>query len=206
MVAMDPNTGQVLAMVGGYSFSLSNFNRATQAYSPAWFRCSSQFVYVTALETGQFTPASIVLDAPITLPGFNGQSWSPENYEHNFLGPQIFRRGLELSLNAMTVRIAMQIGMPRIAATAIKFGVVDKMEPVLAMALGAGETTPFRITAGLFRLPQRRAQGHAAPDRGTAGPRRQGAAERRPARVPRLRRRFHRRLRPATSRPRAANS
>ena len=148
IVAMEPNSGRVLAMVGGYSYSLSNFNRATQAYRQPG-SSFKPFVYATALETGVFTPASIVLDAPITLPGFNGQAWSPENYEHRFNGPLVFRRGLELSLNTMTVRIAEQVGMPRIVATAKRFGVVDKMEPVLAMALGAGETTPFRM-AGAY--------------------------------------------------------
>jgi len=145
MVAMDPNTGRVLAMVGGYSFSLSNFNRATQA----WRQPGSSFkpfVYATALENG-FTPASIVSAGPISLPGANGQTWTPENYERNFPGPLIFRRGLELSLNTMTVRIAQQVGMPKIVANAIKFGEVDKMDPDLAMALGAGETTPFKETA-----------------------------------------------------------
>jgi penicillin-binding protein 1A len=88
-----------------------------------------------------------VVDGPITLPGFNGEGWNPENYEHKFLGPLIFRKGLELSLNTMTVRIAQQVGMAKISANAIKFGVVTKMEPVLAMALGAGETTPFKITS-----------------------------------------------------------
>ena len=145
LVAMDPYTGRVLAMVGGYSFSLSNFNRATQAYRQPG-SSFKPFVYATALETGQFTPASVVLDAPISLPGFGGQMWRPENYEHKFLGPLIFRRGLELSLNTMTVRIAMQVGMHRIIDTAKRFGVVDHMDPVLAMALGAGETTPYRMT------------------------------------------------------------
>jgi penicillin-binding protein 1A len=144
MVVMDPNTGRVLAMVGGYSFSLSNFNRATQAMRQPG-SAFKPFVYATALENG-FTPASIVLDAPINLPGANGETWSPENYEHKFLGPLIFRRGLELSLNTMTVRIAQQVGMHKVVANAIKFGVVTKMDPVLAMALGAGETTPYRIT------------------------------------------------------------
>ena len=145
MVAMDPNTGRVLAMVGGYSFSLSNFNRATQA----WRQPGSSFkpfVYATALQNG-FTPASIVSAGPITLPGANGVPWSPENYEKNFPGPLIFRRGLELSLNTMTVRIAAQVGMTKIVANAIKFGVVPKMDPVLSMALGSGETTPYRITS-----------------------------------------------------------
>ena len=147
IVAMDPDTGRVLAMVGGYSFSLSNFNRATQAYRQPG-SSFKPFVYATALESGQFTPASVVLDAPITLPGFGGQMWRPENYERRFLGPLVFRRGLELSLNTMTVRIAMQVGMHRIVDTAKRFGVVDHMDPVLAMALGAGETTPFRMTGG----------------------------------------------------------
>jgi penicillin-binding protein 1A len=144
MVAMDPNTGRVLAMVGGYSFSLSSFNRATQA----WRQPGSSFkpfVYATALQNG-FTPASIVSASAITLPGANGQAWSPENYERNFPGPLIFRRGLELSLNTMTVRIAAQVGMQKIRANAIKFGVVKDMAPELAMALGAGETTPYRLT------------------------------------------------------------
>ncbi|HEY3800623.1 MAG TPA: penicillin-binding protein 1A [Caulobacteraceae bacterium] len=145
MVVMDPNTGRVLAMVGGYSFSLSSFNRATQAYRQPG-SSFKPFVYATALQNG-FTPASIVSAGPISLPGANGQVWTPENYEHNFPGPLIFRRGLELSLNTMTVRIAEQVGMQKIVANAIKFGVVNKMDPDLAMALGAGETTPFKITA-----------------------------------------------------------
>ena len=145
IVAMEPNSGRVLAMMGGYSFSLSNFNRATQAYRQPG-SSFKPFVYATALESGQFTPASVVMDAPITLRGFNGEDWKPENYEHKFLGPLVFRRGLELSLNTMTVRIAQQVGMRRIVDTAKRFGVVDKMDPVLAMALGAGETTPFRMT------------------------------------------------------------
>ena len=142
---MEPNTGRVLAMMGGYSFSLSNFNRATQAERQPG-SAFKPFVYATALESGQFTPASVVVDGPLTLKGFGGEDWSPENYERKFLGPLVFRRGLELSLNTMTVRIAQQVGMRKIVDTAKRFGVVTKMDPVLAMALGAGETTPFRIT------------------------------------------------------------
>jgi penicillin-binding protein 1A len=104
------------------------------------------FVYVTALENG-FTPASTVLDGPITLPGYGGKDWSPENFHKGFLGMQPLRRGLELSLNTMTVRLAMQVGMPKVVDTAKRAGVVDNMDPVLSMALGAGETTPFRLTA-----------------------------------------------------------
>jgi penicillin-binding protein 1A len=147
LVAIEPYSGRVLALVGGYSFSLSNFNRATQAMRQPG-SAFKPFVYATALQSGGYTPARIVLDAPITLQGNKpGETWSPQNYEGDFLGPLPFRRGLELSLNAMTVRIADSIGMKKIVDTAIRAGVVDHMDPVLAMSLGAGETTPFRLTA-----------------------------------------------------------
>jgi penicillin-binding protein 1A len=145
MVAMDPESGRVLAMVGGYSFSLSSFNRATQALRQPG-SAFKPIVYATALENG-YTPASVVLDGPITLVGANGQAWTPENYEHDYLGPLQLRKGLELSRNTMTVRLAQGVGMPKISASAIRLGVVTKMENVLAMALGAGETTAFRLTA-----------------------------------------------------------
>jgi penicillin-binding protein 1A len=88
----------------------------------------------------------VVLDGPITLTGANGQAWTPENYEHDYLGPLQLRKGLELSRNTMTVRLAQGVGMPKISASAIRLGVVTKMENVLAMALGAGETTVFKLT------------------------------------------------------------
>jgi penicillin-binding protein 1A len=144
LVAMDPDSGRVLAMVGGYSFSLSSFNRATQALRQPG-SAFKPIVYATALENG-YTPASIVVDGPITLTGANGQAWTPENYEHDFLGPLPLRKGLELSRNTMTVRLAQGVGMPKISASAIRLGVVSKMENVLAMALGAGETTVFKLT------------------------------------------------------------
>jgi penicillin-binding protein 1A len=147
MVALDPYSGRVLAMVGGYSFSLSKFNRATQAMRQPG-SAFKPFVYATALENG-FTPARMVDDAPIQLQGARpGEVWAPENYERDYFGPMPMRRGLELSRNTMTVRIAQAIGMKKIRETAIKAGVVDDMLPVLAMALGAGETTPFRLTSG----------------------------------------------------------
>jgi penicillin-binding protein 1A len=143
---MDPWSGRVLAMVGGYSFSLSKFDRATQAMRQPG-SSFKPFVYATALENG-FTPARLVDDDPISLPGARpGEVWSPENYEHDYLGLMPMRRGLELSRNTMTVRIAQAIGMKKVRETAIKAGVVDDMLPVLAMALGAGETTPFRLTS-----------------------------------------------------------
>jgi penicillin-binding protein 1A len=146
MVAVDPWSGRVLAMVGGYSFSLSKFNRATQAMRQPG-SSFKPFVYATALENG-FTPARLVDDDPISLPGAKpGEVWSPENYEHDYLGLMPMRRGLELSRNTMTVRIAQAIGMRKIRETAMKAGVVDDMAPVLSMALGAGETTPFRLAS-----------------------------------------------------------
>jgi len=146
LVAMEPNSGRVLAMVGGYSFSLSNFNRATQAMRQPG-SAFKPIVYATALENG-YTPASIVMDSPISLPGATaGSVWSPENYNKKFYGPLILRRGLELSRNTMTVRLAQGVGMRKIRDLAIRMGVMKDMAPVLSMSLGAGETTPFRLTA-----------------------------------------------------------
>jgi penicillin-binding protein 1A len=145
LVAMDPDSGRVLAMVGGYSFGLSSFNRATQALRQPG-SAFKPIVYATALENG-YTPASVVMDAPISLPGANGQVWQPENYEHDYLGPLQLRKGLELSRNTMTVRLAQGVGMPKISRNAINLGVVKSMDNVLAMALGAGETTVFKLTA-----------------------------------------------------------
>ncbi len=145
LVVVEPESGRVLALVGGYSFSLSNFNRATQAMRQPG-SAFKPFVYATALENG-FTPASTVLDAPIELRGATAdETWKPHNYENKYYGMLTLRKGLELSRNTMTVRLAQSIGMPKIVDTAIRAGVVTSMSPVLAMALGAGETTPFKLT------------------------------------------------------------
>ena len=147
LVAMEPTSGRVLAMVGGYSFSLSSFNRATQALRQPG-SAFKPVVYASALEGG-YTPASVIMDAPITLPGANGTLWTPENYEGKYYGPLQLRRGLELSRNTMTVRLAQGVGMTRISAMAEKLGVTDHMDKVLSMALGAGETTVFKL-AGAY--------------------------------------------------------
>ena len=144
LVAVEPWSGRVVAMVGGYSYSLSSFNRATQAMRQPG-SAFKPFVYASALET-DFNPTSIVVDGPISLVGAGGQRWSPQNYSRRYYGPTTLRRGLELSRNAMTVRLAQRIGMERVRDDAIRYGVVDDMEPVLSMALGAGETTPLRLT------------------------------------------------------------
>ena len=145
IVAMDPYTGRVYAMVGGFSFDQSKFNRATQALRQP----GSSFkpiVYATALDNG-YTPSSIVLDAPIEVDQGAGQEvWRPENYDGKSSGPRTLRYGIEHSKNLMTVRLAQDVGMPLISEYAKRFGVYDDMLPVLAMSLGAGETTVIRMT------------------------------------------------------------
>ena len=151
IVAMDPYTGRVLAMVGGFSFDQSEFNRATQAFRQP----GSSFkpiVYATALDNG-YTPSSIVLDAPIEIDVGNGEIWRPENYGGAVnVAPHTLRYGIEHSKNQMTVRLAKDIGMPLIAEYAKRFGVYDDMLPVLAMSLGAGETTVMRMTTAYSML------------------------------------------------------
>jgi penicillin-binding protein 1A len=145
LVAMDPRTGRVLAMVGGFSYAQSEFNRATQALRQP----GSSFkpiVYAAALDNG-YTPASVVLDAPVEIRNSDGSIWRPENYAQQFYGPQTLRRGIERSRNVMTVRLAKDIGMPLVSEYARMFGIYDSMQPVLAMSLGAGETTDMRMTA-----------------------------------------------------------
>jgi penicillin-binding protein 1A len=145
LVAMDPRTGRVLAMVGGFSYAMSEFNRATQALRQPG-SSFKPFVYAAALDNG-YTPASVVLDAPVEIRNPDGSVWRPENYAQEFYGPQTLRRGIERSRNVMTVRLAKDIGMPLVAEYAKMFGIYDSMQPVLAMALGAGETTDMRMTA-----------------------------------------------------------
>ena len=146
MVVMDPVTGRVLALVGGFSFDQSQFDRATQAMRQP----GSSFkplIYAAALDNG-YTPASIVVDAPIEIdqgPGIG--IWRPENYSGKFYGPQTLRFGIEQSRNVMTVRLAQDIGMPLIAEYAKRFGVYDGLPLYLSYALGAGETTVLRMVS-----------------------------------------------------------
>ncbi|MCA1952451.1 MAG: penicillin-binding protein 1A [Hyphomicrobiales bacterium] len=146
IVAMDPHTGRVKAMVGGFSFDKSEFNRATQALRQPG-SAFKPFVYATALDNG-YTPSSIILDEPIEVDQGAGQGvWRPENYDGKSTGPHTLRYGIERSKNLMTVRLARDLGMPLVAEYAKRFGVYDDMLPVLAMSLGAGETTVLRMTA-----------------------------------------------------------
>ena len=135
MVVEDPWTGRVLAMVGGFSFDQSQFNRATQALRQPG-SSFKPFVYAAALDNG-YTPSTIVLDAPLEIDQGPGVGvWRPENYEGKFYGPSTLRFGIEHSRNVMTVRLAQDIGMPLIAEYAKRFGVYDDLPPYLSFALG----------------------------------------------------------------------
>jgi len=152
LVAMDPHTGRVLAMVGGYSFNeVGGLNRATQAQRQP----GSSFkpiVYAAALDYG-LTPATLVDDGPLSINAGDGSQWSPENYEHDWLGPTTLRRGLELSRNAMTARVAYQMGPDRVLQYGQRLGALSQNQiAVFSLALGAGETTLIRMTTayGMF--------------------------------------------------------
>jgi len=146
VIAMDPHTGRILAMQGGFSFHISQFNRAVQALRQPG-SAFKPFVYAAALDNG-FTPASLVLDAPFVMDQGAGLAlWKPENYEHDFHGPSTLRYGLVHSRNVMTVRLAQAIGMDKIVDYAKRFGISDNMQPVLSMALGAGETTLMKLAS-----------------------------------------------------------
>src|SRR5690606_9020900 len=150
IVAMDPHTGRVLAMQGGFSFGLSEFNRAVQALRQPG-SSFKPFVYAAALDKG-FTPASLVLDAPFVIDQGPGLGlWKPENYERKFHGPSTMRFGLEHSRNLMTVRLAQYAGPETVSDYARRFGIADNMMPVLSMSLGAGETTLMRL-AGAYAV------------------------------------------------------
>ncbi|MDI9849461.1 penicillin-binding protein 1A [Rhodoblastus sp. 17X3] len=150
LVAMDPYTGRVFAMAGGFSFDQSSFNRATQALRQPG-SSFKPFVYSAALDNG-YTPSSIILDEPIEIVQPNGEVWRPENFESGNYGPHTLRYGIEHSKNLMTVRLARDVGMPLIAEYARRFGVYDDMATYLPMALGAGETTLMRMVTAYSML------------------------------------------------------
>jgi len=143
-VAMDVHTGRVLAMQGGFSYRHSVFNRTTQADRQPG-SAFKPFVYAAALDSG-FTPATIVVDAPIEV-DTGVDIWRPRNATDKFYGPTPLRTGIERSRNLMTVRVAREIGMETIAGYAERFGVYDRMNPFLANALGAQETTLYKMVA-----------------------------------------------------------
>lgn len=144
LMAMDVFSGRVLAMQGGFSYQDSVYNRTTQAQRQPG-SSFKPFVYAAALDSG-FTPATIIVDAPIELNTPQGL-WRPKNASNKFYGPTPMRTGVEQSRNLMTVRIAQEVGMETVAAYAERFGVYDPMKPFLANALGAQETTLFKMVA-----------------------------------------------------------
>jgi penicillin-binding protein 1A len=143
-MAMDVNSGRVLAMQGGFSYQHSELNRATQAQRQPG-SSFKPFVYAAALDSG-FTPASIIIDAPIEVETAEG-IWRPKNASNRYYGPTPIRTGIEQSRNLMTVRLAEEVTMYRVASYAERFGVYDRMLPYLANALGSQETTLYRMVA-----------------------------------------------------------
>ncbi len=143
-MAMDVNTGRVLAMQGGFSYQSSVFNRATQARRQPG-SAVIPYVYAAALDSG-YSPASIVVDAPIEINTPEGL-WTPQNASGEFYGPTPLRTGIEMSRNLMTIRLAQEVGMEVVAEYAERFGVYDDMQPYLSNALGSQETTLFRMVA-----------------------------------------------------------
>ena len=150
LVALDPHTGRVLAMQGGFSFNRNQFNRVIQAYRQPG-SSFKPFVYVAALDSG-YTPSSLILDAPIVMHNADGSKWKPENYSRQFYGPTTLRIGIEKSRNLMTVRLAQAIGIRKVMDYGKKFNISDKLEPNLATALGASETTLMRLSTAYGML------------------------------------------------------
>ncbi|HEX4157052.1 MAG TPA: penicillin-binding protein 1A [Rhizomicrobium sp.] len=147
IVAMDPHTGRVLALSGGFSYASSQFDRAMQAQRQPG-SAFKPFVYAAALDNG-FTPVSKIEDAPVSFPQGPGlPMWTPKNFGNKFLGLQTIRRGIELSRNLMTIRLAYDVGMKKVVPYAVRFGVYDNLTPWLSNAIGAADTTLVRLTTG----------------------------------------------------------
>ena len=145
IVVMDPYTGRVLAMAGGFSFKLSEFNRATQAKRQPG-SAFKPIVYAAALENG-FTPSTLILDAPFVMDQGEGlKTWKPENYGKKFYGPSTLRTGIEKSRNLMTVRVAQKVGFDQISKITKNFGIYDVIPELLSVSLGAAETTLIQLT------------------------------------------------------------
>jgi len=144
LVAMDPHTGRVLSLVGGFSYGRSQFNRAVQALRQPG-SAFKPFVYAAALDNG-YTPSSVILDAPIEFKMSNGEIWRPRNYQRKYYGPSTLRRGIEQSRNVMTVRLANDLGMSKVSDLAQRVGIYDRVPNQLSYALGAGETTLLKMT------------------------------------------------------------
>ena len=150
ILAMDPFTGRIFAMVGGFSYDQSEFNRASQAMRQPG-SAYKPFVYATALDNG-YTPSSILYDDPISIVQSDGTTWSPDNFGGKPTGAHPLRYGIEQSKNMMTVRLAKDVGMPLIVEYSKRFGIYDDLAPYLSMSLGAGETTLLRMVTAYSML------------------------------------------------------
>ena len=143
---MDPFTGRVVALSGGFSFKNSEFNRASQALRQPG-SAFKPFVYALALENN-YTPSSLVLDAPLVLDqGTDLKMWKPENYGKKFYGPSTLRIGLEKSRNLMTVRIAQNLGVDKVAKFSRNLGIYENPDELLSISLGSAETTLLKLTS-----------------------------------------------------------
>jgi len=146
IVVMDPFTGRVLSLVGGFSYNLSEFNRATQAFRQPG-SAFKPFVYALALENG-YTPSTLILDAPMVMEqGIDLRLWKPENYGKKFYGPSTLRTGLEKSRNLMTVRIALDVGLSKITSMTKKLNIYNNPEELFSISLGTAETTLLKLTS-----------------------------------------------------------
>jgi penicillin-binding protein 1A len=146
IVVMDPYTGRVVALSGGFSFKKSEFNRASQAYRQPG-SAFKPFVYALALENG-YTPSTLILDAPLVLAqGSDLKMWKPENYGKKFYGPSTLRMGLEKSRNLMTIRIAKNLGLKKLANFSEQLGIYDNPSELLSTSLGSAETTLLKLTS-----------------------------------------------------------
>lgn len=151
LVALDPHTGRVLAMTGGFSYARSQFNRATQALRQPG-SAYKPFVYLAAMEAG-YTPATLILDAPFVMdqgPGL--PKWKPKNYTSEYLGLTTLRKGMEKSQNLMTVRLAQAITMEKVIDTSRRFGIYESIPPFLSASLGSEVTTVLKLTTGYAML------------------------------------------------------
>jgi penicillin-binding protein 1A len=151
LVALDNRTGQIKAMLGGWSFNRSKFNRAVQAYR----QLGSTFkpvVYTAAIDRG-FTPSSILVDAPVSYSAGNGQIYSPHNYDHKFEGPITLRHALEESRNVPAIKMMDTLGARNVLAYAKRFGFEEDFPPYLPIALGAGDATLLEVTSAYTVFP-----------------------------------------------------
>ena len=151
LVVLDPHTGRILSLSGGFSYEMGQFNRATQAQRQTG-SAIKPFVYLAALDHG-FTPSTLILDAPIVIdqgPGL--PKWEPTNYEHRFFGPTTLRIGIEQSHDLMTVRVGIATGIDIVAQYVERFGIMDRVPRLPSMLLGAEDTTPLKLTAAYAML------------------------------------------------------